>query len=187
MISDMTLGAILMGIALAIIVALYLLRPFVFPENEDVRHDREEIDALLLRKDNLLRQIRELDDDMESAKVAPEMYQRTRPQLVKQAAIIMQQLDAHGYVETPLATAASTAGTDDQIEAAVKKLRTPQEVDAAIETAVRQTRAAQPVPANGAGSYCSQCGRRIEPDDRFCPGCGHKLSQEPTIAQAGPA
>lgn len=187
MISDLTLGSILVGAALALIVGLYLLRPFVLVEDEDVRHNREEIDALLLRKDNLLRQIRELDDDMESAKVASEMYQRARPQLVKQAAIVMQQLDAHGYLEPAAPPAGAGALMDDQIEAAVKKLRTPQEIDAAIESAVRQAREAQPVPANGATQYCPQCGRRIEPGDRFCPGCGHQHMPEPAIAQADQA
>lgn len=183
MISGLTLGSILMGVALAVIVLLYLARPFAFVEDEDIRHDREEIDALLLRKDNLLRQIRELDDDMESAKVAPEMYQRTRPQLVKQAAVIMQQLDAHGYLDEGAAPVI-TASVDEQIEAAVKKMRTPEETDAAIEAAIAQARANQVVPANGANHFCPQCGRRLDADDHFCPGCGHKLIQEPKIAEA---
>lgn len=187
MITDMTIGTLLMGLALIIIVALYLLRPFVFAEDEEQRHDREEIDALLLRKDNLLRQIRELDDDMESAKVAPEMYQRTRPQLVKQAAIVMQQLDAHGYQQAPATSATTVASIDDQIEAAVKKIRTPQEIDASIEAAVAKARATQLAPANGANKYCPQCGRRVEPEDRFCPTCGYQHAPEPTMAQAGRA
>ena len=61
------------------------------PEDEAVRLDREEVDGLVLRRDALLRQIRDLDDDMEAAKVAPELYQRNRPLLVRQAAVIMQQ------------------------------------------------------------------------------------------------
>jgi len=185
-IAGLTTGSILLGVALVVIVALYLLRPFAFPEDDAVRLDREEVDGLVLRREGLLRQIRELDDDMESAKVAPELYQYRRPQLVKQAALIMQQLDAHGYQETPI-----TADLDAQIEAAVQRLRTPEEIDADIEAAVRQARERRPAPANGAAasavSFCPQCGRRVEADDRFCPKCGHNLAGEPANPQTARA
>jgi hypothetical protein len=183
-ITGLTLGSILMGIALLLVVLYYLARPFIYPEDDDVRHDREEIDALLILKATLLRRIRELDDDMEAAKVAPELYNHTRPQLVQQAALVMQQLDEHGYVEAPAPASIVTAEVDDQIEAAVRKLRTPQEIDAAIEAAIMETRQKEPVPANGAIQFCPQCGRRVEPDERFCAGCGHKLIQESHTAQA---
>lgn len=184
---DLTLGSILLGIALLLVVLFYLSRPFIYPEDEDVRHDREEVDALLVRKANLLRQIRELDDDMEAAKVAPELHNHTRPQLVRQAALVMQQLDEHGYVEAPAPASTVAADVDDQIEAAVRKLRTPQEIDAAIEAAVKQARTQEPVPANGTARFCPQCGRRVDADERFCAGCGHKLVQESPAAQAAQA
>ena len=97
MIAGLTIGSVLLGIALLFIVILYLARPFIVPEDEAARLDREEVDGLVLRRDALLRQIRDLDDDMEAAKVAPELYQRNRPQLVRQAAVIM-----HNW--TPTAT-----------------------------------------------------------------------------------
>ncbi|MFO7662031.1 MAG: zinc ribbon domain-containing protein [Chloroflexota bacterium] len=185
MITGLTLGSILMGIALLLIVLYYLARPFIHPEDDDVRHDREEIDALLIRKATLLRQIRELDDDMEAAKVAPELYNHTRPRIVQQAALVMKQLDEHGYAEAPAPVSTTvTASVNDQIEAAVRKLRTPQEIDAAIEAAVKETRQKEPVPTNGAIRFCPQCGRRVELDERFCAGCGHKLIQESHTAQA---
>jgi hypothetical protein len=172
----LTLGSILLGAALAVIVLLYLARPFAMPEDEEARLDREEIDALLLRKESLLRDIRELDDDYESAKVAPELYQRTRPAMVKQAALIMKQLDDLGHAEA----ASVPADLDAQIEAAVRRARTPQGVDDQIEAAVRQARAqTTAAPAgNGPIRYCPQCGRGVEPDDRFCPKCGRNLLQE---------
>ena len=188
MIAGLTIGSVLLGIALLFIVILYLARPFILPEDEAVRLDREEVDGLVLRRDTLLRQIRDLDDDMEAAKVAPEMYQRNRPQLVRQAAAIMQQLDAHGYSDTPAPIAADL---DAQMEAAVRRLRTPEQVDADIEAAVRATRvaASAPVvaagsPATPAASFCPKCGRRVEADDRFCPKCGYAFVQEPAKARA---
>ena len=73
MIAGITLGSIPLGVALVVIVVLYLARPFAVAEDEAVRLDREEVDGLVLRRDALLRQVRELDDDMEAAKVAPEL------------------------------------------------------------------------------------------------------------------
>ena len=58
--SSLTLGSALLGLALVVIVLLYLARPFAMPEDEEVRVNREEIDGLLLRKADLLRNIREL-------------------------------------------------------------------------------------------------------------------------------
>ena len=186
MIAGLTLGSVLLGIALLLLVILYLARPFVVAEDEAVRLDREEVDGLVLRRDALLRQLRDLDDDMEAAKVAPELYQRNRPQLVRQAAVIMQQLDAHGYSDAPVVSAA--ADLDAQMEAAVRRLRTPQEVDGDIEAAVGATRAAAKVaPAAATGApmaFCPRCGRRVETDDHFCPKCGYAFAQEPAKAHA---
>ncbi len=179
--SGLTIGSILLGAALVVIVVLYLARPFALPEDEEARIDREEIDALVLRKESLLRDIRELDDDYESFKVAPELYQRARPQMVKQAALIMKRLDEHGYVEAGPTASALPADIDAQIEAAIQRARAPQ-LDAEIEAAIQQARATAgpstataPKAVNGATRFCPQCGRRVEADDRFCPGCGRNL------------
>lgn len=179
MIAGLTLGSLLLGFALLVLVLLYLARPFAVGEDEAVRLEREEVDGLILRRDALLRQVRELDDDMEAAKVAPELYQRVRPQLVKQAAVLMQKIDAHAPA------AAVAPDLDAQIEAAVRRLRAPEEVDADIESAIRAARStAKAAPAN---TFCPRCGRRVEADDRFCPKCGYAFTQEPSKPQAARA
>lgn len=199
--AGLTLGSILLGAALVILVLLFLARPFAVAEDEEERIDREAIDALLLRKESLLRDIRELDDDYESAKVAPELYQRARPQMVKQAALIMKRLDEAGYVERSDAPAGElTPDVDARIEAAVRQARqkptpTPEQLDEQIEAAVKRARAQSAAPAstatataaNGVIRFCPQCGRRVDPDDRFCPKCGHNLLQDNQPAQAARA
>jgi len=198
--ASLTIGSILLGAALLLIVALFLARPFAMPEDEEKRVDREEIDGLLLRKESLLRDIRELDDDYESAKVAPELYMRTRPQMVRQAAVLMKQLDEHGYVAPE---AVSDADADARIEAAVRRLRTPQQLDDEMEAAIRRARAGAgdadvvttvvattvvaSAASNGGLRYCPQCGRRVESDERFCPKCGRNLVQEHKPSQAAGA
>lgn len=195
--SNLTLGSALLGLALVVIVLLYLARPFAMHEDEEVRVNREEIDGLLLHKADLLRSIRELDDDYDAAKVAPELYAATRPQLMKQAALVMKQLDDHGYVEAGQPVAADI---DAQIEAAVRRARTPEQLDEQLEAVIRQARGkatasvattattATAAPStNGTAQFCPQCGRRVEKGDRFCPKCGHSHVGEAKSARAARA
>ncbi|HRO89540.1 MAG TPA: zinc ribbon domain-containing protein [Promineifilum sp.] len=195
--SNLTLGSALLGLALVVIVLLYLARPFAMYEDEEVRVNREEIDGLLLHKADLLRSIRELDDDYDAAKVAPELYAATRPQLMKQAALVMKQLDDHGYVEAGQPVAADI---DAQIEAAVRRARTPEQLDEQLEAVIRQARGkatasvattattATAAPStNGTAQFCPQCGRRVEKGDRFCPKCGHNHVGEAKSARAARA
>jgi NADH pyrophosphatase NudC (nudix superfamily) len=95
------------------------------------------------------------------------------------------------------AAAAISPDVDAQIEAAVRRLRTPQEIDDDIEAAVRALRA-EPAAAAAAATasaatvaasanglrYCPTCGRRIDADDRFCAGCGRDLKAEAAAARA---
>lgn len=204
MISSFTVGSLLLGLALVLIVGLILTRPFFRPIDEQFETD-EQIESLLAQKEALLQDVRSLDNDMEAGKVAPELYAHDRPMLMKRAALVLQQLDRLGYVESPVGVEAAPAAVaapaglsiDDQIEAAVRQLRTPAEIDADMEAAIqrmRQTAAAapakpQPAPAKPAAPaattrYCPQCGRPVDSGDRFCAACGHNLTVEPHAAQS---
>ena len=44
----------------------------------------------------------------------------------------------------------------------------------AIDGWVEKSREGQEVQPEG---FCGQCGRRVGPDDRFCPGCGKSLAE----------
>lgn len=195
MISSFTIGSLLLGLALVLVVLLFLTRPFLRPVDEDFETE-EQIESLLAQKEALLQDLRSLDNDMEAGKVAPELYAHDRPLLLKRAALVLQQLDRLGYVETPVAAAAAPS-VDDQIEAAVRRLRTPAEVDADIEAAVKRMRQettaapaatkppVQPVAAGTAmARFCPQCGRPVDPGDRFCAACGQNLTIETPAAQS---
>ena len=90
--------------------------------------------------------------------------------------------------KTVVVECATAADLDAQMEAAVRRLRTPQEVDGDIEAAVRAARAtAKAAPATATAApvaFCPRCGRRVEADDRFCPKCGYAFAQEPAKAHA---
>ncbi len=98
MISSFTVGSLLLGLALVLVVLLFLTRPFFRPVDEDFETD-EQIESLLAQKEALLQDVRSLDSDMEAGKVAPELYAHDRPMLLKRAALVMQQLDRLGYHE----------------------------------------------------------------------------------------
>lgn len=157
MIASFTAGSLLLGLALVLVVGLFLLRPFLRHTDPNFATE-EQIESLLAQKDALLLDLRSLDSDMEAGKVAPELYAHDRPLLMRRAALVLQQLDELGYHE--LTTPVADAGLDEQIEAAVRQLRT---------TAV---------PAADDTYACPHCGRAVDPDDRFCASCGESLLAE---------
>ena len=159
----MTTGSILLGLALLILIALFVARPFLQRPAGNERRRSSSYQALATRKEALLEQIRELDFDQETGKIANELYQLQRARLVSQAAALLQQLDD---VVTP-ADPSLPADVDEQIEAAVARLRT------------------RPAPAatasNGSGGYCPQCGRPTDAGDKFCAACGHQLPTKQAV------
>lgn len=108
----MTIGSILLAIALLIVLLLFLLRPFLIPSPtlEPITSQQK----LLAHKENLLDQIRALDFDHNTGKIPDEIYQAQRSYLIQEAALVLQQLDSQ---------------TAD-----------PSNIEAAIETAVAQLR-----------------------------------------------
>ena len=159
----MTTGSILLGLALLILIALFVARPFLARPAGDERRRSSSYQVLAARKEALLAQIRELDFDQETGKIPNELYQLKRAQLVSQAAALLQQLDE-------VATTAEvhlTADVNEQIEAAVARLRTRSAPTA--------------TSGNGSGGYCPQCGRPTDADDKFCVACGHKLPAKQAV------
>ena len=115
----MTTGSILFGLAILVVVVVFVVRPFWVdskPRSLALPSPRQQ---LLLHKDVLLEQLQQMDFDHETGKIDPEVYERSRPRLVEQAALILKQLEDMADPQT----------------------------DAAIETAIARTRAGQPAPA----------------------------------------
>ena len=151
----MTIGSILLGMALFILVALYLARPFL--KREIIAdHPATERERLLNEKEAILEQIQQLDFDAQTNKIPPEVHQSQRDELVAQAAQILQALDELDAHPSPM---------DADIEAAVARIR---KRDTAVSVSA-------PISSNGKGSYCSQCGSPTDATDKFCINCGHKL------------
>lgn len=182
----MTIGSVLLGLALLVLVVMYVARPLLAgsrlrrPRKRSRANDRR---GLLAQKEALLAQIHELDFDFETGKVPEADYRQEREELMSQATAVLKEIDRlEGEIEAGAAAgreevdAARRSDRDAEIEAAVARLRESTPAVASEIAAKEQAHA-----GNGRARYCSQCGQPTDPDDKFCAHCGHRL-HEPQAA-----
>jgi hypothetical protein len=191
----MTTGSILFGVALLFGVLLFVAWPYFTdprPQPSTLPSPRQQ---LLLHKDVLLEQLRQMDFDQETGKIDPEVYALARPRLIEEAALILKQLDdladphtdsaiesAIAQIRTsqtaPLPTGAQGNGTglptDDAIEAAIARKRSSSPSVALATPSGGRALATQVGTATGEDRFCSQCGKPLAPEDQFCAYCGRK-------------
>lgn len=163
----MTIGSILLGIALITLVGLYLARPFFRRDEVEMSERLTPRQKLEIEKEAVLTKIRQTDFDFATGTIPAEVHEEQRAQLVAQAAEILQQIDELADEE--------------------------ETIDAAIETAVAQIRRQTAPPAavkppaaasgNGQAKFCPQCGSPVDPGDKFCTNCGHKLAAAALASQ----
>jgi len=162
----MSIGSILLGFGLLVLVALFLARPFLVPQLKQRNMTRRQ--ALLAQKEAVLDQIRSVDFDHDTEKLPEEVYQAQRAQLTSEAAVLLKRLDEMGATQ-PASSGEKPAwsAVDGEIEAAIARMR--QTISAGIQPA-------------GIAGFCTHCGTPFDPGDKFCARCGHKLPQaQPTL------
>ena len=166
-----SIGSILIGVALLVLVLLVLARPFW--QNARAARRRKPLsprERLTQQKEALLLQIHTLDFDHETGKMPDEVYQAQREPLVQAAADILKQIDALDASPRVIPVDAfheETADMDDPIEAAIARRR--------------QQRQKAPAAANGRSRarFCPNCGQPVDSEDKFCTYCGHQLQKKP--------
>ena len=171
----MAIGSILIGVALFILVGLFIARPFLRAQDGEAVLTEHQL--LLQEKEHLLDQIQALDFDFETSKVPAEVYKLQRARLMEQATAVLQAID--GTREAPVHTLVSEP--DEQVDTAVD---VDIEIEAAIARLRRQRGQKKPEPSapvaaattNGHARFCPQCGTPTDPGDKFCAHCGHNLS-----------
>lgn len=144
-----TIGSILFGLAILILLFLFLARPFLkAPPQAETLSKRQELTE---RKEAILEAIRALDFDHDTGKMPDEEYEKQRAVLMSEAAATLKALDE--LSSTPV-------GEDvyAQIEAAISRIK-----------AQRTQRAS--VPAQ----FCTNCGQGLESGDNFCAHCGQPV------------
>lgn len=161
----MPIGSILLGIALAVLVAPFVAAPFFKHTQRKEPAQEHRRSALQARPDALLA-LRDLDFDFRTGKIAEEDYSPLRGRLVAEAAAALQ------------ADAASQSGLDAEIEAAVRAARAKRRDGSACSKCG--------APAHAGDKFCPNCGvtlaascpkchGAIKTGDKFCAHCGATL------------
>ena len=139
----MTIGSILLGVSLFLIVLAFLARPFF------VSSEQQELNylSLLDEKEQILDQVKRLEFEFETEKIPPESYNAQRSDLIRRAAQILQQFET-------AVSSNQNQSLDAKIEAAVAQLqdRTP-----VITKACLQCGSAVGVD----DKFCANCGHQL--------------------------
>ncbi|MFM8322184.1 MAG: zinc ribbon domain-containing protein [Chloroflexota bacterium] len=188
----MDLGSIFLILALLLLVALFVARPFLEKERsaaQPVIKDPldHELSALLSERDRLLNAIQELDFDHALGKIPEEDYPPQRGVLLQHAAGVLRRLD-----ELQPMSAAQSA--EDRLEAVIaarradaavpalagagasagngRKAGLPASPDDSLEAELANRRRERREKAAG---FCHRCGGPQQKSDAFCPKCGAKI------------
>ncbi|MDI6769020.1 MAG: zinc ribbon domain-containing protein [Anaerolineales bacterium] len=154
----MDIGVIFLLLALLILVALFVARPFMQRAPAPQMDDAHIVSALLVERDRILNALQEIDFDYTLGKIPAEDYPVQRANLLQRGAAILRQLDALSPLTSPLAVMGEGEGkeaTDEDLEALIAKRR------ASLK--------------DKAAGFCPKCGRPIFSSDSFCPQCGYAL------------
>lgn len=188
-------------LALALVVGLFVARPFIQPhtvrsaaarsEEEHTEHVRSN---LLAERDRVLEALQELDFDNALGKIPAEDYPVQRAALLHNGAEILRQLDE---IEAVGGRVRPAGTTEERIEAAVAAHRADAVAAGRVPAAVG---AGAPARAAGSGNgantkdeleeliasrkrgrkesaagFCPGCGRPVQKSDKFCSRCGTTL------------
>jgi len=176
----MELGAIFLVLALFLLVAFFVARPFLERRVLTlVSADEHQHSALLAERDRLIGTLQELDFDHTLGKIPAEDYPAMRAELLQHAAEVLRKLDEL----TPAnAKSARKTAAEERIEAEVAARRAdaaigqnapaPLGEDDDIEERIAARRAARKEKTAG---FCSKCGKPLMKSDKFCPSCGKPI------------
>jgi len=174
----MDYGSILLLLALVVIVGAYIASPL---REKRARGADSEIDIelsqLLAERERILEALAELDFDNDMGKVPDDLYPSQREALLKRGAAVLRLLDEHTSGD-PSDDKSEVERTERLERAASIRTEWDDPLEAII--AARRTKKA-PAPAPSAGKtgsskFCPECGEPILSGDRFCSGCGTKIS-----------
>ena len=167
----MEIGSIFLILALAVVIFLFITRPFFDRSSGDrlvakpeVRQRDLQRSALLSNRDRLLNAIQELDADNELGKLPAGEYAPQREKMVLAAAETLRQLDEINLSDGR--TSQTVVKSDeDELEALIAARRAGQAAQGRVYQA----------PQAGNKAYCTRCGKPLKSGDRFCPTCGEKV------------
>lgn len=189
---------LVLSILLGAATALYISAPFWWhrmaalplPMAAAKRPETDRV-ALMERRDALLRDLKDLEFDLEMGKIEPDDYAQLRATSAAAAAEVLQSLE----VVTPPAgggrkrrKGANNPGATESANTPPSHMLSAQELEAEVEILVARARqqltpstkmasgavANERVraPDSATGWQCAACGRAMPDADRFCGSCG---------------
>jgi rubrerythrin len=148
-------------LCIALIGALtlwYILLPLWRPAPAATATQISSAETLPERRDNLLRQLKELEFDQSMGKLDPSDYEQMRAELSSETSAVLAQLE-------------SSTSTDDVSHLSTRNL------DFEAELEIQIARARRRLTSGVDDSWrCSECGRQMAGSDRFCASCGARRS-----------
>ncbi len=157
----MDIGSIFIILAVLVMVALFISRPFF--EQEETHHlvaqptvqqHEQTHSALLAERDRIIVTLDDLDTEHSLGKVPEEDYAVQRMSLLKAGAEILRKLDEINLKGTGKEPVRIPSAKDDELEALIAARRTSMAKDIA---------------------FCPNCGNKLQTEDKFCSRCGEKI------------
>jgi len=175
----MDIGAIFLLLAVCILTALFVARPFLERRRTitmTVSIEEQELSTLMAERDRLITALQELDFDHALGKIPAEDYPGMRAALLQRASDVLRRLDALQPQSSPSADAESRVEAviaARRADAAVQKSEKHEVSDEELEDLVASRRAARKEKSSG---FCPKCGKPVLRTDRFCPHCGKSIN-----------
>lgn len=166
----MDFGSIFLVLALALLVGVFISRPFsnrhmeqqpLIARRKEISAREQEHNALLAERDRLLTSLKELEFDQQLGKIPTDEFDTRRKELLTSGADVLRKLDEL-EADTP-----GKAPTTPSEEAYA-----PAPVDAELEARIAARRRQRAEKSSG---FCPNCGRPVQKSDRFCASCGTTL------------
>ena len=169
----MDIGAIFLLLALLILIALFVISPFM---TRSPGHSPEEhaLSSLLAENERILDALQELDFDNTLGKIPAEDYPVMRRGLMQQGIAILRKLDetqptdSNQDPESRLESAVAA----HQRESSMQPSPDSTEADEDLEARIARHRSARKSKSAG---FCTRCGNPVLLSDIFCPKCGRSL------------
>ena len=163
----------------SLVTAFYIAAPFwrvrreqTAPRSAASRHQQALV-ALQTRRDNLLREIKDLEFDRRMGKIERDEHDATRAELAAQAKAVLRQIEALNAKKAAPRRARSVASeTSDR------------HLDLEIESEILIARARHRLSENHreALRWHCDCGRTMQDSDAFCASCGAPRPREAVAA-----
>jgi len=168
----MDIGSIFLIIAVLILSAFFIGKPFLQRNAENVSDEDVEYSSLLAERDRIINALQELDFDYSLGKIPEGVYPSQRTTMLEKGALILKRIDDYqgdpefGNVDSRLEAEIDSRCTDG-VEVAGKTIS-----DDDLEEMIANHLRSRQGKTNG---FCSQCGTPMQQSDRFCSKCGHHL------------